>query len=417
MSVALPKEKVDSIFQLCSQALSVSNVSVRDVATILGKFAWAAHAVPFAQAHYRDLQSWYINQARGGDMGKLTSLSDSCRRDLTWWLENLARVNGKPLKQNDPDLIIFSDSSLSGWGGYCNGVKTRGPWPLSDRSRHINELELIAAFNCLRAFANHATDLCILLQLDNATAVAYVNKRGGSRSAALNKIAIELIRWCEEKRIEIQAVYLPGSQNFIADQESRRQTDSSDWKLSPAVFAKIASTWELSVDLFASAWNAQLNQFVSWFPQPGAWRVNALSFSWKDLKAYAFPPFALIKDCLFKIRRESAEMVLICPHWPGQPWFPLLLELTTDIPIILPPHHQLLSSAEGHQHPLIETGSITLTAWKLSGVISQAEAFRRTWSTCCWREYVPPHKLLTSPPGRLGVIGVLNGISIPCRTL
>ena len=147
-------------------------------------------------------------------------------------------------------------------------------------------------------------------------------------------------------------------------------------------------------------------------PSSGCLAGNALSFSWKNLKAYAFPHFALIK-----IRRESAEIVLICPQWPGQPGFPLLSELTTDIPIIILPHHQLLSSVEGHQHPLIETGSITLTAWKLSGVISQAEAFRRTWSTCCWREYVPPHKLLTSPPGRLGVIGVLNGISIPCRTL
>ena len=110
-------------------------------------------------------------------------------------------------------------------------------------------------------------------------------------------------------------------------------------------------------------------------PSSGCLAGNALSFSWKDLKAYAFPHFALIKDCLFKIRRESAEIVLICPQWPGQPGFPLLSELTTDIPIIILPHHQLLSSVEGHQHPLIETGSITLTAWNLSGVISQAEAF------------------------------------------
>ena len=35
-------------------------------------------------------------------------------------------------------------------------------------------------------------------------------------------------------------------------------------------FAKIASTWELTVDLFASACIAQLNQFVSWFPHPDA---------------------------------------------------------------------------------------------------------------------------------------------------
>ena len=184
LSVALPNEKGDSIFQLCSQALLVSNVSVRDIATILGLFACAANAVPFAQAHYRDLQSWYIIQARGGDMGKLTCLSDSCRRSLTWWLEvKEVRVNGKPLKQKNPldHLFLLFSFRIT---RYCKGVKTWLPWLPSDRSIHINELEL-TVFHCLRAIANHTTDLCIILHLDNATAVAYINKRGGSRSPHL----------------------------------------------------------------------------------------------------------------------------------------------------------------------------------------------------------------------------------------
>ena len=117
-------------------------------------------------------------------------------------------------------------------------------------------------------------------------------------------------------------------------------------------------------------------KFFSWLPQLDACRTNALAFSWSNLKAYAFPPFALINDCLFKLLREQAEIVLICRHWPGQPWFPLLLELTTDIPFILPRDQQNQKSAEGHPHQLLESKLIILTAWKLSGASSQAMAFR-----------------------------------------
>jgi hypothetical protein len=83
----------------------------------------------------------------------------------------LKAVNGKPLTIADLDLIIYSDACLSGWGGQCNGVTTRGPWGADDQNRHINELELIAAFNCPKSFAPHATTISVLLYLDNATAM------------------------------------------------------------------------------------------------------------------------------------------------------------------------------------------------------------------------------------------------------
>jgi hypothetical protein len=41
--------------------------------------------------------------------------------------------------------------------------------------------------------------------------------------------------------------------------------------------------------------------------------VNAFSLNWYNLRAYAFPPFALILWCLAKIKKENADLVLICP--------------------------------------------------------------------------------------------------------
>jgi hypothetical protein len=135
------------------------------------------------------------------------------------------------------------------------------------------------------------------------------------------------------------------------------------------------------------------------------------------MKGYAFPPFSLIKDCLYKIRKEKSEWVLICPLWPGQPWFPLLLELASDIPLILPQCDQLLTTVWNESHPLVAAKTLWLTAWKLSGDDSVNKAFREMWSTYWWQDCAIPQMLHISRPGQLGLIGATNGVQIPCLPL
>ena len=74
------------------------------------------------------------------------------REDLVWWKCNLKSCNGRCFILADPDLSIYSDASLSGWGAVCDGSSTREPWSESDSKLHINELELKAAFNTLQSF-------------------------------------------------------------------------------------------------------------------------------------------------------------------------------------------------------------------------------------------------------------------------
>jgi hypothetical protein len=72
------------------------------------------------------------------------------------------------------------------------------------------------------------------------------------------------------------------------------------------------------------------------------------------------PPFSLIMDCLYKIRQEQMSIVFVCPIWPSQPWFPLLLELTCDVPLVLPQSQNLLESAQGLSQLLVAANSIWL---------------------------------------------------------
>jgi hypothetical protein len=40
--------------------------------------------------------------------------------------------------------------------------------------------------------------------------------------------------------------------------------------------------------------NYQFQKYVSWQPDPMAWKTDVFSISWKNLRVYAFPPFNLI---------------------------------------------------------------------------------------------------------------------------
>lgn len=114
----------------------------------------------------------------------------------------------------------------------------------------------------------------------------------------------------------MQAEHLPGELNVIADRESRRRSDWSDWRLHPKAFRALMEIWPMNVDLFSNPWNVQLKTFVSWNVQPEAWATNAFSSNWRSMMGNVPPPpFSVIRDCLSKIRREKVSTVVVTPLW------------------------------------------------------------------------------------------------------
>ena len=66
--------------------------------------------------------------------------------------------------------------------------------------------------------------------------------------------------------------------------------------------------------------------------------VDAMSLEWKNLFAYAFPPFKLVPLVLNKIRDSNSRFILIAPCWPQRSWFSVILSLIIDFPGELPVH-------------------------------------------------------------------------------
>ena len=158
----------------------------------------------------------------------------------------------------------------------------------------------------------------------------------------------------------------PGHLNVLADHLSRRdQILKTEWSLNPAVARRVFRVrGSPHVDLFALKCNTKLATYMSPIPESEAWKVDSLVQTWEGLYAYAYPPTTLIRQTLNKLILHRAELILIAPLWPKQEWFPDLLRLSIDFPLVLPPTAKLLKqsfSQHFHQSPQM----LNLHAWRL----------------------------------------------------
>lgn len=324
--------------------------------------------------------------------------------------------NGRSLAVAQPDLHIESDASLIGWGAFSNGAHTGGPWSKREKQLHINCLELLAATLAVKTFLKNQERKHVLLLLDNTTAVAYINNLGGTVSAQATDIARELWMWCIERHIHLTAQHLPGKDNIRADAESREMKDRSDWMLNPTIFERISRRFpDLEVDLFATRLTSQLARFYSWRPDPMAEATDALLQDWRSVRGYANPPWNLVGRVLARVEEQTADLVLVAPVWPSQPWYPKLLGLLKAPPLtITPPEEEPVMVEVPAQGPEILP---PLAVWPISGNITKVRDFQARLPRSCY----PPggrsrHNPTTLSAGN-GSAGVVNGKLIQFQDL
>jgi hypothetical protein len=104
MTFSLPNIKVKEIKKLCESAIENRQISLRNMASILGNFTWAIPTIPLAASHYRSMQGFYLKQSKKvkGDLNKKFTISSEAETDLKWWVDNLERMNGKVFFQRNP---------------------------------------------------------------------------------------------------------------------------------------------------------------------------------------------------------------------------------------------------------------------------------------------------------------------------
>jgi hypothetical protein len=130
-----------------------------------------------------------------------------------------------------------------------------------------------------------------------------------------------------------------------------------------------------------------------------------------------YPPVILLPRILNKINADRTTALILAPHWPGQPWFPKLLEMLVDYPRLLPqrPHLISLPFEPEKEHSLQH--KLHLTVWPVSAsAIAQRDFQQRLQELPCPRGVrLPGNDILGR--GTLGQAGVVNGRCVPLLPL
>ena len=202
-------------------------------------------------------------------------------------------------------------------------------------------------------------------------------RHGQFDSSLIRQQAERDFLWLESQSIGVRARHIPGCLNLIADHLSRpNQPISTEWSLHPEIVNRIFRVWGTpEIDMFATLSNSHLPLFVSPIPEPRALAVDALSQDWQGRSMYMFPPFPLLNKVLQKLRStQVAEVILVAPWWPSQSWFPHLLRLCVEHPLVLPYHRDLLSQQD---QKYISDGKLFHPhAWRLSWDTTKRQAFQ-----------------------------------------
>lgn len=383
--VGLTDKRIGKILDTITSFLDADQKSARQWLQLLGLLNAAADLVRLGRLALRPLQMSLLAFWRpaSGRLEDQVPIASFARPHLTRWANRTWLEEGVPLKAPAPTISICTDASASGWG--ANLLPTfdtvSGSWPPHLLVKHINELELRAVGLALQHWRPRLAGQSVMILSDNSTVVSYIRKQGGTFAPHLCLLVWDLLRWCDSEAIRLSVRHIPGKLNVVADSLSRAgQIVHTEWSLCPSVFSQICLVFDRpQVDMFATRWNAKLPTFVSPFPDPSAFGIDALSLDWSGMFLYAFPPTVLVPKVIQKVRDSDCRAILVAPLRWEKSWTTDLLVLTEQIPRKLPSKAKLLKQPKQNLfHPCPDR--LALHAWKLSSKPSPDASSRvRRW--------------------------------------
>ena len=172
--------RVEKFLAVAERFYSMQSPPAQLWQVILGHLASLERLVPHGRLRMRSLQ-WHLKTqwSPESDPPSLpVALPEEARRDLSWWMVKDHLLTGVRFGAPAPDLHLYSDASLSGWGAHLLDQNVSGVWSDQEKLLHINLLEMKALFLGLQAFQEEVAGHHVTVMCDNSTVVAYVNKRG-----------------------------------------------------------------------------------------------------------------------------------------------------------------------------------------------------------------------------------------------
>ena len=358
MTATCPTKKIERLVNDAKTILQAGQMTVHDGEKILGLMESMRPVTPLGAFHYRSLQKQLLIAKRPKrNPSKMIELSKESLNNLVWWVKPTGFLSNctASLREPQPNVHIWSDASMSGCGAHDSlGNYFQRDWSETEKSLHINVLELIAAKEAIARFATPGQ--IIRLHLDNKVACAYIAKQGGTRSNDLSWEACQLWELIQEKQATlITPHWISTKDNASADFLTRHKLSTWEFKLNADIFIQIVSFFRVlpTLDAFASKETAQLKRYMSWKPDQNAVGRDCMLHKW-DQTTYLFPPVPMIPKVLNKVQEEGITAILVCPWWPSSLWFLQVQSLLLAPPYPLPPFKEILIPEEGELKVYLE---------------------------------------------------------------
>ena len=375
-------DRWQSLQEKILELISLPACSVREFMSLIGLLTATEKQVHLGRLHMRPIQwhlksNWRIPEL----LEKLIPLPRSLHPHLQWWLKEDNVLTGQPLHPIQHALQIFTDASKEAWGAHLNEFIARGTWSLPESKLHINYLELKAVFLALKEFQNLCVGKMVLIATDNTTVVSYINKEGGMRSGPLcptleNLDLVHLETSDSKGPTHSRPLKCSGRQTVqIGTDHPNRMVPPSRGFSSPVQQVAPASNRSLCYEIQQQV--APVGR--SPVPDPMATAEDALSLSWENLDAYAFPPTAILGKVVEKLQDSPYQrLIIIAQGWPNITWFWDLVEMSSQIPLLLPQLPNLLAQPF-NQTPHRSLTNLNLHAWLLEPQLSRTRVSLRRW--------------------------------------
>ena len=344
LSISLPEQKWMKIKSMALQCLK-SSKTLRTYSILLGLMVNASNGFLFAPIYYRKFQLCFVDALKVcSSWEEIWHLDDDSLSDLSWWASSsFSMLTPVSFKSRKFDSILFTDSSMVGWGAtLSSGEMASGNWSKEDSRHHINYLELKAVYLAIKEFLPILLNKHISIRCDNTTAIFYLNKMGGTHSRPLCLLALSIWKLINSNSISFIASHISGIDNTVADFFSRF-SHHHEFFLSQDAFMKILNIlpFSLNLDLFASRHNKKLDHYCSMFDDPDCLHIDAFSFNWPS-NVYIFPPIPLIAKALLKALLDKVDSCLfITPAWSSLSVVPILSRHLISNPIFVSSHYLL----------------------------------------------------------------------------
>ncbi|XP_075796040.1 uncharacterized protein LOC142831042 [Pelodiscus sinensis] len=282
------------------------------------------------------------------DVHRMVAVPSMVKQSLTWWTIPHNMLADIPFHWPQSTMQITTDASVLCWGAHMQDKQVQGRWSAQESLYHINLLELRAVSSACEHFFPLICNQVVHILTDNMTTVYYISRQGGACSHSLCIEAILLWNWCNRHNVIITAAYFPEEDNITTDALSRHFVQQHEWELHTDILHLLFNHWGyLSIDLFATQYNAKCAQYYSRAGIVWASKGDAFLYNWSQQLLYAFPPIPLIPKVLEKVAINGARVILVAPFWPRQTWFPYLFRMSPHPPYHLPSRPDLLTQDHG----------------------------------------------------------------------